>query len=154
MQPWEKTVEHLAVHTRLGIGGSATLCGKIITQVFALAILFIFLPAYTTDMFVAILVNFSLSKHELAHPYPKTKYMFRSLILLEGVSIVRSGTFSRGLRQVAIGMSVGKILLQRDEEDELKRPKLYYSSFQRYCHKASIIGRPNVGDWWICMHGH
>lgn len=44
------------------------------------------------------------------------------------VSIMRSGDILlEALRKVAVGISVGKILMQRDEEDEAKRPKLYYS---------------------------
>ena len=45
-----------------------------------------------------------------------------------GVSIVRSGDILlEALRCVADGMAVGKILIQRDEEDPQKRAKLFYS---------------------------
>lgn len=44
------------------------------------------------------------------------------------VSIMRSGDILlEALRKIAVGISVGKILMQRDEDDEGKRPKLYYS---------------------------
>jgi len=44
------------------------------------------------------------------------------------ISIMRSGDILLdAVRRVATGISVGKILMQRDEEDELKRPKLFYS---------------------------
>ena len=43
-----------------------------------------------------------------------------------GVSIVRAGeSMEAGLRAVCPGISIGKILIQRDEETAL--PKLYYS---------------------------
>ena len=48
------------------------------------------------------------------------------------VSIVRSGDILlEAVRRVALGVAVGKILLQRDEEDEHKRPKLYYSKLPK-----------------------
>jgi len=44
------------------------------------------------------------------------------------VSIVRSGdTLLEAVRRIAPGISCGHILIQRDEEDELKPAKLFYS---------------------------
>lgn len=56
------------------------------------------------------------------------------------VSIMRSGDIlCDALRRVAVGISVGKILMQRDEEDELKRPKLYYSKLPEHISKQQVL---------------
>ncbi len=45
-----------------------------------------------------------------------------------GVSVMRSGeSMEAALRQVARDVKIGKILIQRDETDPQKRPKLFYS---------------------------
>jgi uracil phosphoribosyltransferase len=56
------------------------------------------------------------------------------------VSIVRSGDILlEAVRRVAVGVAVGKILLQRDEEDEHKRPKLYYSKLPKDVSERTIM---------------
>jgi len=56
------------------------------------------------------------------------------------VSIMRSGDILlEQLRKCAPEMSVGKILLQRDEHDPEKRPKLYYSKLPPDINKKSVI---------------
>jgi len=57
-----------------------------------------------------------------------------------GVSIIRSGDILlEQLRKVAPGMSVGKILIQRDETDPEKRPMLYYSKLPRDIGEKFVI---------------
>jgi len=57
-----------------------------------------------------------------------------------GVSIIRSGDILlEQLRRVASGISVGKILIQRDETDPEKRPVLYYSKLPPDIAKKTVI---------------
>lgn len=64
-----------------------------------------------------------------------------------GVSIVRSGCILlESLRQIAPGMSVGKILIQRDETDPEKKPILFYSKLPaNVADKNIIICDPMLG---------
>jgi len=57
-----------------------------------------------------------------------------------GVSIMRSGDILLdALTKVARGIAIGKILLQRDEDDPLKRPKLYYSKLPPDIAKRQVL---------------
>ena len=60
------------------------------------------------------------------------------------VSIVRSGDIlMEAVRKLATGISVGKILCQRDENDVEKRPKLFYSKLpQDIASKQVILADP------------
>lgn len=56
------------------------------------------------------------------------------------VSILRSGDILlEAVRSVCPGVSVGKILIQRDESDPEKRPKLYYSKFPKDIVKKQVL---------------
>lgn len=56
------------------------------------------------------------------------------------VSIVRAGdSLAQAVRQCIPACSVGKILIQRDEEDELKRPKLFYSKLGPNIGKQHVL---------------
>jgi len=57
-----------------------------------------------------------------------------------GVSIIRSGDILlEQLRIIAPAMSVGKILIQRDNSDPEKRPMLYYSKLPKDIHKKKTV---------------
>jgi len=43
------------------------------------------------------------------------------------------------VRRVSVGISVGKILCQRDESDPLKRAKLFYSKLPLNIHKKKVL---------------
>eukprot|EP00947_MAST-08B_sp_MAST-8B-sp1_P000181 g181.t1 len=56
------------------------------------------------------------------------------------VSVVRSGDILlEAVRQIVPGIAVGKILVQRDESDPEKRPKLFYSKFPPNLPERDII---------------
>ena len=56
------------------------------------------------------------------------------------VSIMRSGDILLdALRRVAVGIAVGKILCQRDEEDPEKRPKLFYDKLPKDIAKRQVL---------------
>lgn len=56
------------------------------------------------------------------------------------VSIPRSGDIlMEAVRRVSVGISVGKILCQRDESDPLKRAKLFYSKLPLNIHKKKVL---------------
>ncbi len=56
------------------------------------------------------------------------------------VSVVRSGDIlQEAVRQLAPGTAVGKILIQRDEEREDKRPILYYKKLPRDVAERFVI---------------
>jgi len=57
-----------------------------------------------------------------------------------GVSIMRSGDILlEGLRKAVPGLAIGKILIQRKEDDPEKRPKLYYSKLPPDVAKRHVI---------------
>ena len=53
-------------------------------------------------------------------------------------SHIHSCTF-QPVRRVSVGISVGKILCQRDESDPLKRAKLFYSKLPLNIHKKKVL---------------
>lgn len=56
------------------------------------------------------------------------------------VSIVRSGDIlQEAVRQLEPGVAIGKILIQRDESDPEKKPKLFYSKFPRNVKDFTIM---------------
>jgi len=56
------------------------------------------------------------------------------------VSIPRSGDIlMEAVRRVSVGISVGKILCQRDESDPLKRAKLFYSKLPKNISKKKVL---------------
>jgi uracil phosphoribosyltransferase len=56
------------------------------------------------------------------------------------VSVVRSGDIlQEAVRQLEPGVAVGKILIQRDESTEDKRPVLYYKKFPKDLTERFII---------------
>ena len=57
-----------------------------------------------------------------------------------GVSILRSGDILlKALQRVEPRIKVGKVLIQRDEEDPEKRPKLYYTKLPKDIAKCKVL---------------
>jgi len=68
------------------------------------------------------------------------------------VSIMRSGDILlEGVRQVATGIAVGKLLIQRDEEDPEKKPKFFYDKMPHIKDRTVLLVDPMLATGGSAM---